>query len=153
MQQTRTRTLPAGGFGLSDGSLDAAAWGAAYALPLLACSAASRLPAVRSAFPVLEELQDATRDVVRPLVAGGLWAWDLRAGDRQGRLWTWRWGGLAPKDRSWQGLVEVPGRPATYGFGAWVQYLWYILVREANRKAHMGSVGTVLQLASNPYET
>lgn len=60
---------PLGGFGLSDGSLDAAAWGAAYALPLLACSAASRLPAVRSAFPVLEELQDATRDVVRPLVA------------------------------------------------------------------------------------
>ncbi|KAG2445362.1 hypothetical protein HYH02_008827 [Chlamydomonas schloesseri] len=60
---------PLGGITLQSHSLDAAGLGAAYAAPLLLCSALSRLAPVRAAFPVLADLQDSTARTMRPMMA------------------------------------------------------------------------------------
>jgi hypothetical protein len=60
-----------GGMTFGESSLQAAAWGAAFGLPLVACSVAARTRAVQEAFPVLEELHAAQRGIVAPMLAGG----------------------------------------------------------------------------------
>jgi hypothetical protein len=52
-------------------SLGAAGYGAAYALPLLLASAFGHSGFAKRAFPVLDELHTAQRQLVAPLVAGG----------------------------------------------------------------------------------
>lgn len=70
---------PAGGITLTQSSLKAAAWGLAYGLPLLACSAAGHSQPAKRAFPVLAELHNAQRELVGPMTAG----------DGGGHLWGW----------------------------------------------------------------
>jgi len=64
------QTPNAGGMTLSESSLQAAAWGAAFGLPLVLCSWAGHTKAAKREFPVLDELHTAQRQLVAPLVAG-----------------------------------------------------------------------------------
>lgn len=57
---------------LSSGTLDAALWGAVYAAPLLACSAASRSAPFKREFPVLEEMHEAQAGIASHFTAGAL---------------------------------------------------------------------------------
>ncbi|KAG2502064.1 hypothetical protein HYH03_000558 [Edaphochlamys debaryana] len=60
---------PLGGFGLHGSSLHAAMLGAMYGTPLVALSLLGRLRAAKQAVPVLEDLHECQRELIRPIVA------------------------------------------------------------------------------------
>jgi hypothetical protein len=70
-----------GGLDLHAASLYAAAAGGLFALPLLACSAAGRLPAAKRRFPVLDQLHEQQAALVGHFTAGGACA---RASEQHG---------------------------------------------------------------------
>lgn len=68
-------------------TLEAAGLGLAFALPLLACSAAGHSVVGKELFPVLEELHTEQRKLVAPMITGGCVrrAWSSLGGGRRGR--------------------------------------------------------------------
>jgi hypothetical protein len=60
----------AGGIRMSADTLDAAATGVAYAMPLLLCSVLGRSDWFKHEFPVLEELHDSQQGLARHLING-----------------------------------------------------------------------------------
>lgn len=64
------REDPLGGMTLSPSSLEAAALGLAFGLPLVACSAFGHSKVAKEAFPVLEEFHSAQRELVAPMISG-----------------------------------------------------------------------------------
>lgn len=59
-----------GGITLSHSSLHAAVMGAAYAAPLVVCSAMSRTRPAKTSFPVLDELHTSQREMLAPIISG-----------------------------------------------------------------------------------
>jgi hypothetical protein len=83
-------------------SLSAAGYGAGYALPLLLASAFGHTAAAKRAFPVLDELHTAQRELVAPLVAGA----GLR-GTEQQKLHHW-WQACCVAGALWREGTAAP---------------------------------------------
>lgn len=77
--------LPApGGMDFNATSLHAAALGAVFALPLVACSVAGRHPALQQRFPVLEQLHEQQAALQQHFTSGE-WAVCSAPGPGEGR--------------------------------------------------------------------